>query len=230
MHRLTCTLLEEQPGPKRYLTKPSQRLQKAIRLGERLPGPGPGRYNVTVSHTHRLVWFRVAKVGSTTIMESLRDAGVTLDLEQHFGLNVPRALTPGYVRAAFVRHPTERFVSAWRNKVLKWNYLNLPDDVYARSQDLSGFIDWFATQDPTTCDPHFRLQSALIPNGKLHLLGRMETFDSDLDRLLDMIGVARVSTRQDNKAGSAPPEISSANKARIAELYKADFTRFSYTP
>ena len=230
IQELPKTLFEAQSGPKKYLTPRSRRLQETLRLTERLPGPSVGRYNVSVSHSHRLVWFRVAKVGSTTIRHALLDAGVTLDLEQHFGINVPWLLTPGYLRAAFVRHPTERFVSGWRQKVLRWNYLQLSDELYEQSQDLAGFLDWFEQQDITTCDPHFRLQSSLIPRHKIHFLGRMETFNEDVDRMFELIGSKRVEDHHRNKANPNPPEISDANKRRIDRLYERDFKRFGYTP
>ena len=35
-------------------------------------------YNLTISHEYRLMWFRVAKVGTRTILEHLRKSGVPL--------------------------------------------------------------------------------------------------------------------------------------------------------
>lgn len=226
---LTRPLLRTVDDDRRRLSKPSAGLQKVLRLTDRLPGGDPApRYNVTVSHSHRLVWFRVAKVGTRSIFESLRQADVELDLEEPFGVSAPRAITPGYVRAAFVRHPIERFLSAWQSTVLKLNHFEFAPDEYERMKDLGTFIDWFAAQDPATCDPHLRLQSALVPDRRLDLLGRMETFGPDLATLLDLIGAPLLTLPRVNASPSEPPDLTSSQRKLLTEVYQTDFTRFGY--
>lgn len=225
---LTRPLLRTSEDDRRRLTRPSAGLQKMLRVGEHLPGAPAARYNITVSHSHRLVWFRVAKVGTRSVFEALRRAGVDLDLEEPFGVNAPRAVTPGYVRAAFVRHPIDRFLSAWQSTVIKLNHFEFSPSEHERMKDLGAFIDWFAAQDPVTCDPHLRLQSALVPRRGIDLLGRMETFADDLAVLLDRIGAPRPDLPRMNASPSAPPALTAAQRRTLAEIYRPDLDRFGY--
>ena len=141
---LTHPLLRTVSGDRRRLTRPSAGLQKVIRATGRFPGAvPPPRYNITVSHSHRLVWFRVAKVGTRSVFETLRRADVSLDLEEPFGVSAPRAVTPGYVRAAFVRHPIDRFLSSWQSTVLKLNHFGFEPADHEAMKDLGTFINWF---------------------------------------------------------------------------------------
>lgn len=228
---LARPLLRTADDDRRRLTRPSAGLQKVLRAVERLPGGDPSRrYNVTVSHSHRLVWFRVAKVGTRSVFDTLRRAGVELDLEEPFGVNAPRLVTPGYTRVAFVRHPVDRFLSAWQSTVVKLNHHGFAPDEYESMQRLGNFIDWFAGQDPVTCDPHLRLQSALVPEGRLDLLGRMETFATDLHTLLDLIGAPQPALPRINASPSAPPTLSPAQRDLLTDIYRSDFDRFGYEP
>ncbi|MEM7142218.1 MAG: sulfotransferase family 2 domain-containing protein [Actinomycetota bacterium] len=214
---------------RRRLTKPSAGLQKLLRVSDRLGrGTPAARYNVTVSHSHQLVWFRVAKVGTRSVFAALREAGVSLDLEEPFGVNVPRALTPGYVRAAFVRQPIDRFLSGWQSTVVKLNHFAFDPATLDAMQDLSTFVEWFAAQDPVTCDPHFRLQSALIPEEPIDLLGRMESFDADLDRLFARIGARRAARPRMNASPVPPPALTAAETRLLTARYAPDFGRFGY--
>jgi len=227
---LTRPLLRTANDDRRRLTRPSAGLQKVIRAAEHFPLSTPAsRYNITVSHSHRLVWFRVAKVGTRSIFESLRQADVSLDLEEPFGVNAPRAVTPGYIRAAFVRNPIDRFLSGWQSTVLKLNHFDFEASEHEAMKDLGNFIDWFAGQDAATCDPHLRLQSALVPEGRLDLLGRMETFGDDLSRLLGLIGAEAPSLPQVNASPSRPPRLTRSQLDLLASIYRPDFVRFGYS-
>jgi hypothetical protein len=222
-------LLRTADDDRRRLTRPSAGLQKVLRAADRLPGHEPSRrHNITVSHSHRLVWFRVAKVGTRSIFATLRAAGVDLDLEEPFGINAPRALTPGYVRAAFVRHPLDRFLSAWQSTVCKLNHFDFAPDEHEAMKDIGTFIEWFVAQDASTCDPHLRLQSALVPDDGVDLLGRMETFDRDVARLLDLIGAHHPGPSRANASPTAPPALTPAQRAVLVDVYRPDLDRFGY--
>ena len=225
---LSRPLLRTHDGDRRKLTKPSAGMQRALRLTDHLSGYAPARFNITVSHSHRLVWFRVAKVGTRSIFGALRNAGVELDLEEPFGVMAPRALTRGYTRAGFVRHPIDRFLSGWQSTVIKFNHFDFDPTTHVEMKKLSNFIAWFAEQDPATCDLHFRLQSTLLPAGRLHLLGRMETFDTDLDRLLSIIGAPHAARPRLNASPTTPPELTGAERALLIDRYAPDFARFGY--
>ena len=214
------------------LTPQARAFQKVLhRTYKRLPGPVPPRYNVTASHSHKLLWFRVAKVGTRTTLRTLRESEITLNLDHASNLYIPNWLAPGYVRAAFVRHPIERFISAWQNRVVRTNSYDFDDETLEKMQDISNFIDWFAQKNPDTCDRHLRRQAVLIPPTKtLDLLGRMETFDNDLDRMLELIGIGRETSHHLNVSKREPPKLKSADHKRLAEIFAPDFERFGYKP
>ncbi len=65
------------------------------------------------------MWFRVAKVGTRTILGHFDRHDVALDVNHAMRLRYPVELFEDYFKFAFVRHPLGRFVSAWRNKVVE---------------------------------------------------------------------------------------------------------------
>lgn len=225
---LSRPLLRTYDHDRSRLTKPSARLQQALSVADQIRQEPQSRFNITVSHSHRLVWFRVAKVGTRSIFGALRSAGVQLDLEEPYGVVEPRALTRGYLRAGFVRHPIDRFLSAWQSTVVKLNHFNFDDRTYAEMQDLSTFVEWFAELDPETCDAHLRAQSALLPNEPLDLLGRMETFDRDLNTLLERIGAPGSSPNRLNASPDSAPSLNAAERRLLIDRYFGDFERFGY--
>ena len=151
-------------------------------------------------------------------------------MEEPFGVIAPRLATPGYIRAAFVRHPIERFLSGWQSTVIKLNVLGFDEPTHAAMQDLGQFIDWMTEQDPDTCNVHFRRQSTLVPAGELDLLGRMETFSDDLAQLLTLIDAPIPADSHLNRSPTTPPELSTSQRRRLTDFYEPDFERFGYNP
>ena len=142
-------LQSEHVNDREHLTPRAKQFQKNLRkIHRKLPGPMPDRYNVTVSHTHQFIWYRVAKVGTRTTLTTLRESDAVLALEHSSNLIVPDWLAPNYTRVAFVRHPIERFVSAWQNRVMRANAYDFDDETREKMRDLTNFIDWFSEQDP----------------------------------------------------------------------------------
>jgi len=232
INRFTQTVLQSHDVDGRErLTPTAKKFQRTLkRVHRKLPGPMPPRYNVTISHSHSFVWYRVAKVGTRTTLTSLRESEATLDLEHASNLILPTWLTPGYTRVAFVRHPIERFVSAWQNRVIRSNAYGFDNEQRDNMRNISNFVGWFADQDPATCDRHLRLQSALIPADDLDLLGRMETFEDDLDAMFDLLGLTRETHHHRNKSSQKKPELIAADRNLLAQIYRPDIERFGYAP
>ena len=66
------------------LTKPSQLYQRVGAKLTRAPFyPSNLHYNLTISEENRFVWFRVAKVGSRTILDIFKQANVKLSISVH---------------------------------------------------------------------------------------------------------------------------------------------------
>lgn len=90
-------------------TKRIQYLYEAI---SKIPFiPSTNQYNLTISHESKFIWFRVAKVGTRTILNHLRKSNVSLDVEHASFIHYPVKSYENYFKFAFVRNPWGRLVS-----------------------------------------------------------------------------------------------------------------------
>ena len=144
--------------------------------GQRTGWVSPLRYNLTISHSHRFVWFRVAKVASRTVRHHFTVNGVELDVDHAMRIRYPTAAFADYFKFAFVRDPLARFVSAWQDKVVNNNYYRFEAPDLERMQQLEEFAGWVSAQDlsavPGT-DQHLALQSRLIDLSQVDFVGRI---------------------------------------------------------
>lgn len=239
-HRLTDQgiapeLFRTEPDSRTELTAETQEeLRRLVRRSSRSGKLSPLGYNLTISHQHRFVWFRVAKVATRTILGHLTTHQVPLDVHHAMRLRYPTALFDDYFKFAFVRHPLGRFVSAWRNKVVDHNYFGFDDETLARMQRIEAFAHWTADQDLADlkkADHHLALQSRLVDLSQVDYLGRLESFDPDFAEVCGRIGVPasvpvrlNQSTPHDIDQGSASDELTSV----IARIYRRDFQVFGY--
>lgn len=194
----------------------------------------PLPYNLTVSHSHRFVWFRVAKVATRTIRGHLSDHGVPLDMDHAMRVRYPTALFADYFKFGFVRDPLERFVSAWSDKVVNLNYYRFDEATHARMQRIEEFAAWVAGHDlaavPGT-DQHLALQSRLIDLSQVHFVGRLEHFDRDFAQVCERIGaptVPAVAQNQSAPRGIPRPEVSAELRDLVRTLYRRDYQIFGY--
>src|SRR5262245_19376649 len=114
--------MRTKPGDPGRLSRMSRVLQGLYRGMSRvriIPSAGP--YNLTVSHERKFVWFRVAKVGTRTILNHFLDRGVRLDAEHASDVHYPPRAYADYFKFAFVRNPWDRLVSCWADKVVASN-------------------------------------------------------------------------------------------------------------
>lgn len=191
-----------------------------------LPAEEPTyRYNVTCNDEHEFVWFRVAKVGTSTIIHLLRN---------QLGVNVTRASSGpyssekyrGYFKFAFVRNPWDRVVSLYFNKVAPGTYCE-----GTQSLTFEQFVDWLAQQDLTKIDAHAKLQALLIPVDELDFIGRFETFSKDVQYVLGRLGLSKVSIPKHNPSSHAHYSRYYDDRTRelVRQLYREDIERFGYT-
>lgn len=193
--------------------------------------PSDEKYNLTISHQKRFVWFRVAKVGTRTVFNMLEKSNIKLSAEHAKACYYPVKLYKKYFKFAFVRNPWDRLVSCWHNKVVEENYFKFSKDDLEKMQDFKNFVDFISGKNIEKCDPHIRLQSKLIDLNQIDFIGRFETFNRDLTKVIKSL-----------KLGSIPIEIRNATLKRehyrayydksiiekVAKIYSKDINIFAY--
>ena len=197
--------------PQDYRTRPDDRFKltddarRAVRAmaqsGEQAGWVSPLRYNLSVSHGHRFVWFRVAKVATRTIRHHFESHHVALDVDHAMRVRYPLAAFGEYVTFGFVRDPLDRFVSAWHDKVVDNNYYAFDEATHQRMQRVEEFALWTATHDlaavPGT-DQHLTLQSRMIDLNRVDFVGRLETFDRDFAEVCELVGAPAVPRSEEH--------------------------------
>lgn len=227
------TVFRSAPDRPLRLSDPARReLRLLKRMSRRSGRLSPRAYNLTISHHHRFVWFRVAKVGTRTILAHLEHAGVALDVSHAMQIRYPVAAFDDYFKFAFVRHPLDRFVSAWNDKVVEHNHLGFEPDVLARMQHLEAFAEWVGTRDltdVTTCDQHLALQTRAVDLTQVDHLGRMESFGDDFAVVCRRLGLPESEVERRNATSAVPSaQVSDEVRERVADLYRLDFQVLGY--
>lgn len=211
-----------------------QALRRLARRSARSGQLSPLGYNLTISHQQRFMWFRVAKVGTRTVLGHFIQHEVPLDVHHAMRLRYPTAVFTDYFKFAFVRHPMDRFLSAWRNKVVDNNYFEFDEATHRQMQQVENFARWTAGHDLTdlsTADHHLALQTRLIDLTQVDYLGRLESFDTDFAAVCERIGVpaTRVEVRNRTEPRDGAVEhVSDELRSLVGEIYRHDFQVFGY--
>jgi len=193
--------------------------------------PSHNKYNLTVCHEKKFIWFRVAKVGTRTIYDVLKNSDIYLDAEHPFNCYYPKSLYKDYFKFAFIRNPYDRLVSCWKNKVLKNNYFGFSDKILMEMQNFAQFVDFVANQDIEKCDPHIRLQSKLIDLNEIDYLGKFENFEIDLSHIIKVLKINNQSINRMNSTKNRKHYSEYYNeklRMKVGNIYEKDLIIFSY--
>ena len=231
------------PDPQVFRTRPENRrrltpdgqdvLDRLGAAGEQSGWLSPLAYNLTISHSHHFVWFRVAKVATRSIRHHFERHHVALDVDHAMRVRYPLAAFGDYFTFAFVRDPLDRFVSAWHDKVVDNNYYSFDEAAHERMQRVEEFALWTATHDlaavPGT-DQHLTLQSRMIDLNRVDFLGRLETFDRDFAEVCERVGAPAVPTAPQNQTapGGRNRQVSAELRDLVARMYRRDYQVFGY--
>ncbi len=197
--------------------------------------PSTRTYNLTISKSHKLIWFRVAKVGSRTILDILDQAEVQLNAEHtqwcYYAVND----YPDYFKFAFIRNPWDRLVSCWLNRFRNKPMLNnwrFSRDEWNQFNDFNYFLAYVAKLDLSThFDPHLRLQSSLIDLNNIDFLGRFERFEKDLVELMAKLKIENIKIPNLNPSPNRKHYTDYYNEEtmqKVADIYKKDIQLFNY--
>lgn len=182
---------------------------------------------------------------------------------RHTGLQTPArigissfyrlATSPDTLRFTFVRNPYARLVSAWADKFqnkplvpgdafietyLAWRGIVDPSLPAGADATLSfaQFVHFAAATAERRVDAHWQLQDDLIsmPGIALDFVGRAERFHTDVERVLDHVGIAaatRPAVLRHFNASKHKPWISyytSELANCVYRAYERDFDRLGY--
>lgn len=235
---ISAEVLRTDPDNRARLTpEAKQALRQLARPAARSGELSPRSYNLTISHAHRFVWFRVAKVATRTLLGYFEDNGVVLDVDHAYRMRYPTALLADYFKFGFVRHPLPRFVSTWQDKVVNANYFGFDDDALARMREhVEEFAAWAAghdLDDLADADTHLALQTRLLDLSQVDFVGRLETFDADFAVVCDRLGLPTVpATPRHRTATTRTASLldSAELQAAVAQMYRKDFQVLGYDP
>lgn len=215
------------------LDRKSEIEQSLYRAVHKIPFlPSDLRYDLTISHQRRFIWFRVAKVGSRTILKHLRASDIHLDVENPFQIHYPVHLYADYFKFAFVRNPWDRLVSCWRDKVVHLNHFKFKDARHKKMQNFKNFVvDFVSKKNVKKCDEHLCLQTAMIDINAINYLGRMETFEDDLNVILRKLGLPEKEVIRLNVTSLKTDYRSYYDDQlaeKVAQIYQKDIQVFGY--
>ncbi len=247
---------------KAFLQKRVPPLEAAHRIGE-VSGRTPTNafdYSVNISLQHKYFYCEVAKAGCSSVKRFLINAELSRRINfKHFEHLHYRHLSPllkasqvgplkaflkrkDIVKFCFVRHPYDRLLSAYLDKVVHrsavTHALRMQVGLSALSDDpidFATFVEAACATPPTYQDNHWRLQAAHTAQEHItyDVIGKLETFDEDLRRIADMIGLdMRFYQAERPHARGASDRLAQyytpALKRRVAQAYAEDFERFGY--
>jgi hypothetical protein len=235
VNQIDPTVLSTMPRRKTRLTEESLDLLRSLRRKSKASGRlSPRPYNLTISHTHRFVWYRNAKVGTRTFFNYIAEHDVTTEMLNASRTPYPTEAFRDYFKFGFVRHPLDRFISAWQDKVHDRNSLGFDESTLEKMKVIENFAAWVAEQDLRdlgSTDRHVVLQTRLIDLTEVDFVGRMETFTEDLATVCRTIGVPVAPPARRNKStarGVTRDNASQQLRSMVEEMYRLDYQVFGF--
>lgn len=183
------------------------------------------RYFIAYDFKKKIIWYRVAKVGTRSILKLFEKEN-----GRDFLYSSPTAYNSKfytkYYKFAFVRNPYDRFISCWKDKVIERNYFNFPPMELGKMKDFNNFIGWVENQNIEKCDEHIRSQYSLIDVPQLDFLGRFESFNEDFKKVAQILNVELKEVPHLNSTKKKEIHLTSEQKHRIKKIYEKDFMEF----
>lgn len=139
-------------------------------------------------------------------------------------------------RFTFVRHPVERFMSMYRNKILQQSQVGGVPETMARQgayagMPISELLDILEKLKPLEVDPHAVPQSWLLfhrGRSRADFVGRLERLSHGLEVIEQRTGI-RLAVAHHNRTSAVPGTVPTPEEMkRIERFYAEDFERLGY--
>ncbi|XP_072194706.1 carbohydrate sulfotransferase 9-like [Excalfactoria chinensis] len=228
---------------------------------------------IFVEHKHKFTYCEVPKVGCSNwkrtifiLQEGLNVEASEIEHDHIHQTSLIKRLSaypPGvreeflnnYTKVMFTRHPLERLVSAYRDKLLHFEpyysttVANQIKAMFRKNKNSSAkvsfqeFVSFITAEPPNTLDIHWKPMFLLCDPCNIHydILGKYETLGLDSEQVLKAIGAPK-SLRYPSlkRYGSEKRtngditleylrQLSSEQIEKIKKLYQMDFLLFNYT-
>ncbi|OPJ82953.1 carbohydrate sulfotransferase 9 [Patagioenas fasciata monilis] len=226
-----------------------------------------------VEHKHKFIYCEVPKVGCSNwkrtifiLQEDLNTEASEIEHDQIHQTSVIKKLESyppamqkeflnNYTKVMFTRHPLERLVSAYRDKLLHsepYYSITIANEMKAMfrkninsSEKVSfqEFVSFIISRGPESLDIHWKPMFLLCDPCNIHydILGKYETLGIDSEHVLRAIGapenlqypnLKRYSSEK-RTSGAITLEylrqLNSAQIEKIIKMYQMDFFMFNYT-
>lgn len=190
--------------------------------------PSHRAYNLTISTKKKFIWFRVAKVGTRSILKHLVNSRVELTAFELMQVYYLPGRFKNFFKFGFVRNPWDRLASGWQQMIVKNNHFGMPEEIRQPLMHLPAFIERMETNPVILTNHHFKPQHELLDLNNLDFLGRFETFERDFRTIMATVDVPVKRVPHYNRtgikdyAGFYDQEL----REKVYRLYQKDFQIF----
>jgi hypothetical protein len=189
-----------------------------------------------LNHELRFAFIHIPKTAGTSVIRAIAGESVVID----HGLSGAEEADE-YLRACFVRHPVERFVSAYRYSsqlAFRRDGKYLSEKHPVRSfiadediHDINTFVAAVASLGSVWLfnNIHFRPQAHWVSQANPQFIGRHERLDDDFSTLCSLIGVETMPLgRHRVSRGKTAAPLGEAETEIVRAWYRDDFELLNY--
>ena len=184
------------------------------------------RYYLSFDAEHEALWFRMAKVASRSIDQHLSDSCGPGGYWYGSRVGYAPWLYRSWYKFGFVRHPVDRLLSAWRDKVCDHNMFGFSENELQRMRVLEQFVTWLEKQDINDCDEHLIAQHRLLDLDRMDFVGRFEQFGPDFAKVAQRLGIHVKEYLHLNSSKPRETTLPDDLRSRILEVYRKDIDLF----
>ena len=193
-----------------------------------------------VSDKYKFINHRISKVCTSTLYDLI--SNLDSDWRIHRQEEIPSSLTykyKEYYHFVFIRNPWDRLVSCYNNRIknLTPPHYSVYGQTYGNQKfDSMSFTDFvrFVNKVPNyLCDVHFVPQHCCFNQEEMNFIGRFESFEEDVYRLLDIIvpnhkelSIKRLNSSDDDK--HYREYYTDETRDIVARKYRRDIELFNY--